>query len=76
MDEMSNVDDFNHILIVFGGIKGLEETVKNDETLESDDPSILFDYFINPCPNQGSRTIRTEENMLITLASLAPKLFQ
>ena len=30
----------------------------------------LFDMWVNVCPRQGSRTIRTEEAVLITLARL------
>ncbi|KAL8444000.1 hypothetical protein Emed_006443 [Eimeria media] len=33
-------------------------------------PSCLFDYFVNTCPLQASRTIRAEEALLVTLAAL------
>lgn len=32
----------------------------------------LFDVWLNVCPDQGSRTIRTEEAVPITLARLRP----
>lgn len=35
---------------------------------------MLFHEYINVAPNQGSRTIRTEEAILITLAGLEGKL--
>lgn len=60
-----------HILIVFGGLRGIESCILGDPALA--DISIaeeLFDHYINTCPYQGSRTIRTEEAVLITLASL------
>ncbi|XP_006640740.2 putative methyltransferase C9orf114 homolog [Lepisosteus oculatus] len=75
----SSIDDvtlspFNHVLIVFGGLQGLEASVDVDQNLEVTDPSVLFDLYLNTCPGQGSRTIRTEEAILITLSGLRPKL--
>lgn len=52
--------DFRHALVVFGGLHGLEASLEADPNLDEDDPSLLFQYYINSCPNQGSRTIRTE----------------
>ena len=74
-----NVDDvliepFQHSLIVFGGLQGLEAILESDETLTAADTDELFDIYINTCPNQGSRTIRTEEALFITLAALQSKL--
>ncbi|XP_017580710.1 putative methyltransferase C9orf114 homolog [Pygocentrus nattereri] len=65
---------FRHMLVVFGGLKGLEESVATDPNLDVTDPSVLFDLYLNTCPGQGSRTIRTEEAILITLSSLRPKI--
>lgn len=64
---------FNHLLIVFGGLKGLEAALANDEKLNVDDPALLFDHYVNVLPRQGSRTIRTEEALLIALAALQEK---
>ena len=33
-----------------------------------------FDSLINPVPERGTRTIRTEESILVTMSSLYPKL--
>jgi predicted SPOUT superfamily RNA methylase MTH1 len=66
--------DFSHALIVFGGVQGLEASLESDEALGMDDPSLLFQYYVNTCPSQGSRTIRTEEAILISLASLRPQI--
>jgi predicted SPOUT superfamily RNA methylase MTH1 len=33
-----------------------------------------FDLYLNTCMNQGLRTIRTEEAILITLAVIRPEL--
>jgi methyltransferase len=65
---------FNHLLIVFGGVLGLESAVENDDNLTIEDPSLLFDNYFNVVPQQGSRTIRTEEAVLITLAALTEKI--
>lgn len=67
--------DFKHLLIVFGGPRGLEFSAMNDEQLGSMDVSggktkELFDHWINVLPNQGSRTIRSEEALLIALTAL------
>lgn len=49
-----------HLLVVFGGLHGLEASVEADTNLDVTDPSVLFDLYLNTCPSQGSRTIRTE----------------
>jgi predicted SPOUT superfamily RNA methylase MTH1 len=67
--------DFKHALIVFGGVRGLEEAVENDDAITTSDPSDLFKFYINICPNQGSRTIRTEEAVFIALSVLRDKFF-
>ncbi|XP_038637717.1 putative methyltransferase C9orf114 homolog [Scyliorhinus canicula] len=75
----SNVDSvtlppFKHLLVVFGGLQGLEASVDIDQSLTVTDPSTLFHHYLNTCPGQGSRTIRTEEALLITLSILRPKI--
>ncbi|KAL0965173.1 hypothetical protein UPYG_G00277760 [Umbra pygmaea] len=68
------ISPFKHMLVVFGGLQGLEASVDADEKLEVTDPSLLFDLYLNTCPNQGSRTIRTEEAILITMSTLRQKI--
>ena len=66
-------DKFKHLLIVFGGVAGLEVAVKNDEELKKlgvVEAKDVFDKWINVCPGQGSRTIRTEEAVWIGLMGL------
>ncbi|XP_071489447.1 putative methyltransferase C9orf114 homolog [Diadema antillarum] len=75
----ANIDDaalpeFKHAIVVFGGVQGLEFSLEVDQALVVSDPSLLFDLYLNTCPNQGSRTIRTEEAILITMSALRPKL--
>ncbi|CAL8084638.1 unnamed protein product [Orchesella dallaii] len=62
---------YNHLLVVFGGVEGLEYALENDESVEEDDVSKLFQQYVNTCPSQGSRTIRTEEAILISLNALS-----
>lgn len=65
---------FRHLLVVFGGVQGLESSVDNDDLLTTSDPSTLFHHYLNTCPGQGSRTIRTEEAVSITLTTLRPQI--
>ena len=65
---------FNHMLIVLGGVAGLEVAVKADEELQKLDvktPEVLFDFWVNLVPGQGSRTIRTEEAVWLALMGLS-----
>jgi predicted SPOUT superfamily RNA methylase MTH1 len=64
-----------HVLIVFGGVSGLEVAANADRELVDkgiggSNVSDLFDYYVNICPGQGSRTIRTEEAVMIALGQL------
>jgi methyltransferase len=67
---------YQHCLIVFGGIAGIEECVDADESIKvsGSQSRTLFDVWLNVCRYQGSRTIRTEEAVLIGLAKLSPFL--
>lgn len=67
---------YRHALIVFGGVAGIEECVDADETskLPGSESKKLFDLWVNVCPYQGSRTVRTEEAVLISLAKFSPLL--
>lgn len=49
-----------HLLVVFGGLNGLEACLEADENLNVSDPNLLFQSYLNTCPGQGSNTIRTE----------------
>ncbi|KAK6304998.1 hypothetical protein J4Q44_G00237780 [Coregonus suidteri] len=54
--------------------EGLEASVDGDQNLELTDPSVLFDLYLNTCPNQGSRTICTKEAILISMSSQRQKI--
>ncbi|CAN6173891.1 unnamed protein product [Urochloa humidicola] len=58
---------FRHLLIAFGGLAGLEESIEEDTNLKGKHANDVFTSYLNTCPNQGSRTIRTEEALLISL---------
>ena len=67
------VPDFRHMLIVLGGVAGLEAAVGADKELAKvgvKEPKKLFDYWVNLCEGQGSRTIRTEEALWLALMGL------
>ena len=57
---------YTHALVGVGGPAGLEAADPGAEA--------LFTHWVNTCPCQGSRTIRTEEAVLISLAALRPAL--
>lgn len=61
---------FKHLLIVFGGLAGLESAVMSDEGVEATGAEDLFDLYINAVPNQGSGTIRTEEAIPIVMSAM------
>lgn len=72
-DPEQKVGQFKHLLVVFGGVAGLEVAVKNDDELQKLgvlEAKEVFDRWVNVCPGQGSRTIRTEEAVWIGLMGL------
>ncbi|XP_063711316.1 putative methyltransferase C9orf114 homolog [Symsagittifera roscoffensis] len=69
-----NLPDVKTMLIVVGGVQGLEFAFENDEKNASSDCATNFDFYVNCCANQGSRTIRTEEALPIILTSVNEKI--
>lgn len=62
--------NYSHLLVVFGGLRGIEVAHESDESLGgTEDTKDLFDFYINTCPNQGSDTIRTEVSDHLILLS-------
>lgn len=53
---------YRHALVGFGGPAGLEAADRGAQA--------RFTHWVNTCPGQGSRTIRTEEAVLISMAAL------
>ena len=68
--QMLHICFFSHLLVVFGGLQGLEASLDADADLKVDDPRLLFHHYLNTCPQQGSHTIRTEvsEHMFMILS--------
>jgi predicted SPOUT superfamily RNA methylase MTH1 len=71
--EFNRHSEFKHCLVVFGGLQGIEGMLENDEKYTGKVGDI-FDLYLNTCKDQGSRTIRTEEEMLISLALIKSKI--
>lgn len=70
-----SLPQYKHMLIVFGGVAGIEAAIRNDPQLKEmriapTEANKLFDYWVNFLPGQGSRTIRTEEAVWLGLTSL------
>ncbi|ETN45701.1 uncharacterized protein HMPREF1541_09534 [Cyphellophora europaea CBS 101466] len=71
----SDVPEYQHLLLLFGGVAGLETAARNDTDLKERgitgaNVSELFDFWVNLVPGQGSRTIRTEEAVWCGLMGL------
>lgn len=65
-------DEFKHLILVFGGVSGLEMAAMADEDLVAKgvtgkNVGSIFDAWVNLVPNQGSRTIRCEEAVWLGL---------
>jgi methyltransferase len=73
--ELKFLPSCRHLLIVIGGPEGLEVCLKNDPwATKHASPAGLFDRWLNTCAKQGSRTIRTEEAILISMAYFQPAI--
>jgi predicted SPOUT superfamily RNA methylase MTH1 len=73
-ESFEGFEHFNHALLIFGGLQGIEGMVEADEKYDVKNIPSIFNFYVNTCPSQGLRTIRTEEALLITLSVLKPKL--
>ncbi|KAF2146204.1 uncharacterized protein K452DRAFT_348788 [Aplosporella prunicola CBS 121167] len=68
-------DRFEHLLLVFGGVAGLEVAANADPELREKgvtgaNVGDMFDAWVNLVPDQGSRTIRCEEAVWLGLMGL------
>ena len=68
--------DFKHGLVFFGGLEGIEGMIEMDEHIEMQPQEVhkLFDMYLNTCPEQGVRTIRTEEAIILSMAAIYPRM--
>jgi predicted SPOUT superfamily RNA methylase MTH1 len=73
-DRKFKLPPFQHLLVVIGGGDGIEDSVENDGELSmsASDASKLFNGYVRTAPTTGSRSVRTEEALAVTLARLAP----
>lgn len=64
------------MLLVFGALQGLEAVLMDRQSNlpPTQDPSTLFELYLNTCAFQRSRTIRAEEAVPITLSLLRPHI--
>jgi len=71
-------EGFKHAFVFFGGLEGIEGLIEQEEqsSRKKDETEGLFDLYLNTCPEQGTRTIRTEEAILVSLAQICPNLRQ
>lgn len=73
-EALQDMGSFKHLLLAFGGLSGLELCIASDETLtpnlSAEDAPLLFDHWVNTLPHQGSRTVRTEEALLVSLGAM------
>ena len=60
--EIKELPYYKHAMILFGGLPGIEGLIEADENMKvpPEDAEKLFQYYVNTCPDQGCRTIRTE----------------
>lgn len=72
--DLNPYKNFKHCLIFFGGLQGIEGMLESDEQSNVNNIESLFNLYLNTCPSQGLRTIRTEEALLISLAVIKPRL--
>jgi len=72
------LEKFKHLMVVFGGVNGLENVVmesgEGEEKKLLTEPAKFFDLWLNTCKHQGSGTIRTEEAILVSLSLLSPHI--
>lgn len=71
----SGTPSFKHLLVVFGGPRGIELAAANDPNLadmniRGNKTRELFDHYVNVLPNQGSKGISTDEAVPIALMGL------
>ena len=69
-----DIEQNERLIIVFGSVKDLELAFSKSRSLKHKACVDKFDYYVNCCPHQCCRTIRTEEALAIVLTSLKNKL--
>ncbi|CAJ0599323.1 unnamed protein product [Cylicocyclus nassatus] len=65
-----------NVLLVFGGVAGVDAALEAEEALTEASAEEAFDRLINALPHKGSNSERVEENVFITLAEVTMRLQQ
>jgi hypothetical protein len=68
--------NFKHAIVFFGGVEGIEGIIEQEETsdLRVSELRSLFDIYLNTCPEQGNKTLRTEEAIMVSMAAIYPRI--
>ncbi len=61
-EDVKDLSNFNHSLIIFGEVNGLQAAIESDENIKSNNAEELFDYYIDRQANIGCRSVRPEVN--------------
>ncbi|WKX98436.1 hypothetical protein Q1695_013822 [Nippostrongylus brasiliensis] len=64
------------VLLVFGGVSGVDAALEAEEALSETRAEEAFDRLVNSLPNKGTNSERVEENVFITLAEITMRLQQ
>lgn len=75
--DFQKYEGFKHGLVFFGGLTGIEglvEDLEGNENLKASETRSLFHEYVNASPEIGSRSLRTEEALLMSMGALLPKL--
>lgn len=72
------LNTLNHIrvLLVFGGVSGVDAALEAEEALAESRAEEAFDRLVNSLPSKGTNSERVEENVFITLAEVTMRLQQ
>ncbi|KAE9420265.1 hypothetical protein Angca_009516, partial [Angiostrongylus cantonensis] len=71
-----NTMNFIKILLVFGGVSGVDAALEAEETLRESCAEEAFDCLINSLPYKGTNSERVEENVFVTLSEFTMRLQQ
>ncbi|KIH51199.1 hypothetical protein ANCDUO_18717 [Ancylostoma duodenale] len=65
-----------HVLLVFGGVAGVDAALEAEEALAETRAEEALDLLINSLPFKGTNSERVEENVFVTLAEVTMRLQQ
>ncbi len=62
IEDVKDLPNFNHSLLIFEGVNGLQAAIESDEKFESNNAEELLGYYIDRQANVGSLSVRSEVN--------------